>query len=116
MACYSKALQTLFSSIILIAGFWHVFLKIRERCKNKEIFSDISDKLWGCFKASDKRKFSQRVRRLIEWASKNNVSSFVLEKIKKLREKYTSFTKAYDLPKTPRTTNMVDRLMRPMDK
>ena len=113
-----NAFKTLFSSIILIACFLHIFLKIRKRCKNKEIFSDISDKLWNCFKAPSKRNFSQRARRLIEWASnsKNNVPSFILEKIEKLREKSISFTKAYDFPKAPRTTNMVDRLMRPMDK
>ena len=54
-----NAFQTLFSSIILIACFLHIFLKIRERCKNKEFFSDISDKLWSCFFATDKRKFSR---------------------------------------------------------
>ena len=113
-----NAWKTLFSSIILIGCFLPIFLKIRERAKKKykEIFSGISDKLWNGFKASDKKQFSQRVRRLIEWASKNNVPSFILEKINKLRDKSTSFTKAYDFPKAPRTTNMVDRLMRPMDK
>ncbi len=118
MACESKALQTLFSSIILIGCFLHIFLKNRYRAKKKykDIFSDISDKLWNCFKASEKKQFSQRVRRLVEWAYKNNVPSFMLEKIEKLRQKSTLFTKAYDFPKAPRTTNMVDRLMRPMDK
>jgi hypothetical protein len=115
-----NAFKTLFSSIILIACFLHIFLKIRERSKKKykEIFSGISDKLWNCFFATDKRKFSQRARRLIEWASnpKNNVPSFILEKIEKLRDKSILFTKAYDFPEAPRTTNMVDRLMRPMDK
>ena len=54
-----NAFQTLFSSARLIACFLPIFLKIRERCKNKEIFSDRSDKLWNCFKASDKKEFSK---------------------------------------------------------
>ncbi len=111
--------------LLLFACFLLIFLKIRERSKkkHKEIFVSQSEKLWNCwlwncFFATDKIKFSQRVRCLIEWASnsKNNVPSFILEKIEKLREKSTSFTKAYDFPKAPRTTNRVDGLMRPMEK
>jgi len=68
------------------------------------------------FKAPDKKTFSQRVRRLIEWSAKNNISPIVSEKIEKLRKKSIFVNKAYDFPAAPRTTNMVDRLMQRMDK
>jgi len=113
-----NAWKTLFSSILLIACFLHIYIKIRDRAKKKysDIFSEVSGKLWNCYKAPDKRTFSQRVRRLIEWGSKIKIPSIISDKIEKLREKSTFFTNAYAFPKTPRTTNMVDRLMRPMDK
>ncbi len=113
-----NAWKTLFSSILLIRCFLHIFIKIRDRTKNKfkDIFIEISEKLWNCFKSADKRTYSQRVRRLIEWASIDSVPSFISPILEKLRENADFFTPAYDFPKAPRTTNMVDRLMRPMDK
>jgi len=69
-----NAWKTLFPSLLLIFCFLHVFIKIRDRAKKKfkEVFSEISEKLWNCFKAPSKRTFSQRVRRLVEWASSIN--------------------------------------------
>jgi len=113
-----NAWKTLFSSILLILCFLHVFIKVRDRAKKKfkDIFSEISEKLWNCFKSPDKRTFFQRIRRLLEWSSVNDVPSVISSIIETIRENSTFFTKAYDFPAAPRTTNMVDRLMRPMDK
>ena len=110
--------KILFPSILLIACFLHIFLKIRSRTKNKlkEAISKISTQLWSCYRATNKRTFSQRVRRLVSLASKNNLPSVIVSILEKLREKSIFFTNAYDFPEAPRTTNMVDRLMRPLDK
>ncbi len=113
-----NAWKKIFPSLLLILCFLHVFIKVRDRAKKKfqPLFSEISSKLWNCFKAPDKRTFSQRVRRLLEWSSKKSIPSVIYEKIEKLRQKSIFYTKTYDFPIAPRTTNMVDRLMRPMDK
>ena len=48
----------------------------------------------------------------------NDLQKYAQQKINDLQTfpEFSVFTKAYDFPKAPRTTNMVDRLMRPMDK
>jgi hypothetical protein len=51
-------------------------LRLEIELKEKDIFSETSEKIWNCFKASNKRIFSQRVRRLLEWSSKNSIPPF----------------------------------------
>lgn len=114
-----KAWQTLFCSVVLIACFLHVYIKIRDRSKkkHKQWFQDVSDRLWRCYEASTKASFSQRLRRMSEWASQaEGLPDFMLEKIKKLKENSSSFTDAYKFKGTHRTSNMVDRLMQRMNR
>ena len=115
-----NAWKTLFPSIILILCFLHVFLKLRKnKSKFKKVFEQLSQKLWHCYEASDKRTFSQRLRRLLEWCDsyeEEQLPSIVTEKLEKLRLNAANATVAYDYPPAPRTTNMVDRLMKRMDR
>lgn len=114
-----KAWKVMFSGIILIACFLHVFIKIRDRSriKYKEWLQDVGNRLWNCYHAPTKASFSQRLRRMYEWAiHEKDLPDFMLEKIKKLRENSASFTVAYDFQGAHRTSNMVDRLMQRMDR
>ena len=65
-----NAWKFLFSGISVIACFLHVFIKIRDRSskKFKDLFDYVDDKIWDCYEAKSKASFSQRVRRLCEWA------------------------------------------------
>ena len=56
------------------------------------------------------------MRRLSDWASSHNLSEAVCDKIAKLRRSSQYKKITYDYPKAPRTTNMVDRLMKNMDR
>jgi hypothetical protein len=49
--------------------FLHIFIKIRDRAKIKfrDMFLEVAVKLWNCYRATNKKSFSQRVRRLAEW-------------------------------------------------
>ena len=51
----------------------HAWIKIRNRATKKLQFSfDIAkEKFWNCYKAVNKKEFSQRVRRLRQWVIKN---------------------------------------------
>jgi len=69
--------------------------------------------VWYCYKAPNKLSFSQRVRRLSEWALKNEIPEVMLDKIKKLNTKY--FKQTYKHPTAYRTSNLLDRLMVRMD-
>ncbi len=84
--------------------------------KNKAIFNTVVDKIWNCYKAESKASFSQRVRRLYEWAKNKKVPAVILNPIKKLKKNISDYSKAYDLPGCLRTSNMVDRLMQRMDR
>ncbi len=44
------------------------------------------------------------------------VPAFMMDKIQKIRNNLEKFTKAYDLPGSHRTSNMIDRLMQRMDR
>src|SRR5262245_2908743 len=63
------AWRALFQGVTLILCFLHAFLKIRDRAVHlKETFIDLSRRVWDANHAPDARSFSQRLRRLREWA------------------------------------------------
>ena len=113
-----KAWKRIFPYILLINCFLHVFIKIRDRSKKKfkDIYQQIATKLWDCYYALNKASFSQRIRRLYEWAKDNSTPSFIFEKIEKLQNNIASFSITYDFPGSHRTSNMLDRLMQRMDR
>jgi len=112
------AWKRLFPSITFICCFLHVFIKIRDRCRKKfrELYLQVSEKLWNCYKAKNKASFSQRVRRLHEWVLIKSLPEVLVSPVKKLRENLPEFAAAYDCPGAHRTSNMVDRLMQWMDR
>lgn len=111
------AWKTLFPGIVVILCFLHSFIKIRDRCKNwGSLFNEIASFVWEAYHAENKRSFGQRIRRLREWAQKALPKGVVLEKILALCAKGPLFSKAYDHPNARRTSNMLDRLMRRLDR
>jgi len=114
-----KAWQTVFSNILIICCFLHIFIKIRDRAKIKfrDMFLEVATKLWDGYRATNKKSFSQRVRRLAEWCDvSQEVPAVISEPIKKLRKNSRLYSAAYDHPGCYRTSNMLDRLMQRMDR
>jgi hypothetical protein len=112
-----NAWVALFAQIVIIQCFLHAFIKVRERCKKwGELFTEISTGVWNAYHAPNKRAFSQRIRRLREWAQETLDEGVVLNKLLALCEKAPLFAQAYDHPNSHRTSNMVDRLMRWQDR
>lgn len=110
----NMALKKLFPSVVLILCFLHAFLKIRKTCKkDKKTMLLIKEKVWKAYKARTKGVFSQRLRRIKEWAkSYSFVSETTRNKLLLLCENKNQFMAAYDHKTCRRTSNMVDRLMR----
>jgi hypothetical protein len=116
-AATARAWLTLFTQVTLIQCFLHAFLKIRDRCKKGgSLFIEISTAVWDAYHAPNKRAFSQRIRRLREWAQTNLEPGVVRDKVLALCEKGPLFAQAYDHPEAYRTSNGVDRLMRRQDR
>ena len=118
-AATQKAWRSLFPSILIICCFLHVFIKIRDRAKLKfhDQFLAAASKLWDCYRADNKKSFSQRIRRLVEWCeSLSDLPAVIVDPIKKLRKNIQFYSAAYDHPRCHRTSNMLDRLMQRMDR
>jgi hypothetical protein len=106
----------LFPTIVVLRCFLHAWLKIRDRAKNlKETFYELSKRVWHAYHADNKRSLAQRLRHLATWASKN-VSGVILDAVQDLCVKKKFWLKAYDHPQAHRTSNMLDRVMRPMNR
>jgi hypothetical protein len=105
------AWRTLFNGVTLILCFLHAFLKIRERAVHmKETFDGLRERVWEAYHASNARSFSQRLRRLREWAGDHVGKEVVREKVLALCSKRRALVRAYDHPGCHRTSNLVDRL------
>lgn len=113
-----KAWQALFPHVTVILCFLHAFLKIRDRATKqmKTAFQRVSDAVWHAYRAETKRQFAQRLRRLREWAKAHLDASPMKGHVLDLCAKRSRFIESYDHGQAHRTSNMVDRLMKFMDR
>ncbi len=111
-----QAWQVLFPLVILLRCFLHGWLNIRSRGKLHEAFGALSEKVWEAYHAASRRSFAQRLRRLLEWAKKQSLSAWLLEQVQKLCRRSKEYGVAYQYPGGHRTSNMLDRLMRSMNR
>lgn len=106
---------TLFPLIVVLRCFLHGWLSIRERCKKHKDFHAAGDKVWEAYEAPDRRSFAQRLRRLREWATQT-LTGIIQEKVLKLCSRGKEYGVAYEHPEGHRTSNMLDRVMKPMNR
>ena len=110
------AWRALFKGVTVILCFLHAFLKVRERAVHlKETFALLRERIWEAYHAPDARTFSQRLRRLRQWAKAHVDKEVVRERVLALCDKRAAFVKAYAHPGCRRTSNPVDRLLRRLD-
>ena len=111
-----RAWMSLFPGITVILCFLHAFLKIRDCCKRrKDLLKSIADKVWNVYHAETVAQFSQRIRRLRQWAGTITVDS-VRQKVVGLCDKAPRFKVAFSHPQAYRTSNGLDRLMDYQDR
>ena len=111
------AWKVLYPLIAVIECILHAFLKIRDRATKKlqEVFSNIQTQFWDLYHAPDRRTFSQRLRRLREWAEDQPLSPMI-QNLHKLTQKANKWRKHFDHPSAYRTSNALDRLMKFMTR
>jgi hypothetical protein len=117
-AATKNSWKALFPAIVIIQCFLHAYIKIRDRAlkKMQDVFRDIGQKVWDCYKAESKQCFSQRIRRLKQWAKQAVPESIMKEKLLDMCSKCKLWLKYYDFPEAYRTSNALDRLMRFMNR
>ncbi len=115
-AATQQAWQALFPLVVLLRCFLHGWLNIRSRGKLSAAFTTLSEKVWNAYAAADRRSFAQRMRRLWEWAVGQKLTAWLLEQVGKLCSRSGEYAEAYRHPGGHRTSNMLDRLMRSMNR
>ena len=76
---------------------------------------DVSRRVWEAYRSPTLRGFSQRLRHLRNWAE-SHLTGWILEKTLRLCEKRSRWAAAYEHPAGHRTSNMLDRMMRGMQR
>lgn len=110
-----NAWKALFPLIVILQCFLHAWLKIRERCRRQsEMLEEVSQKVWHVYHAPDRPTFSQRMEDLKRWATA--VSGLVRDKLLDLCNKHDLWVVAYEHPGGHRTSSMIDRVMRSMNR
>jgi hypothetical protein len=115
-AATHHAWLTLFPLAVLLRCFLHGWLNIRSRGKLSETFAALSERVWHAYHAPNRRSFGQRLRRLWEWSRLNVKAAWVLEQVEKLCGRSKEYGLAYAHPGGHRTSNMLDRVMRQMNR
>src|SRR5258708_11131889 len=114
-AATRAAWRSLFELIGGVRCFLHGWLNVRDRGKHlKELFWDLGEKVWGAFRAENRRGMAQRLRRLRGWA-KGKLTGPVREQVMKLCDRSKEDGETYDHPGCHRTSNMLDRGMPSVD-
>ena len=115
-AATHQAWLALFPLVVLLRCFLHGWLNIRSRGKLSESFVELSKRVWEAFRAPTRRGFAQRLRRLWEWAQRQELSTWLLEQVGKLCGRSGEYAEAYAHQGGHRTSNMLDRVMRSMSR
>lgn len=116
-AATRQAWRVLFPLVVILRCFLHGWLNIRARAKHLgELFRALGEKVWHAYHALDRRSFAQRLRRLGEWAGREVKAAWVLEQVRKLCGRSREYGVAYAHPGGQRTSNMLDRVMRAMNR
>ena len=116
-AATRQAWQALFPLVVILRCFLHGWLNIRARAKNlADVFHAVGERVWHAYHAPDRRCFAQRLRRLGEWACRHVPATWVLAQVRKLCGRAREYGRAYAHPGGHRTSNMLDRVMRAMNR
>jgi len=115
-AATHQAWLALFPLVAVLRCFLHGWLAVRSRGKLSGGFRALSGRVWRAYRAATRRSFAQRMRRLGEWAEANVKAAWVLEQVRKLCARSGEYGLAYRHPGGHRTSNMLDRVMRGMNR
>jgi hypothetical protein len=111
-----QAWLALFPLVVLLRCFLHGWLNIRSRGKLSESFRELSRRVWESYRAPSRGSFAQRLRRLSEWARRQRMPAWLTGQVIKLCGRSKEYAEAYAHPGGHRTSNMLDRVMRAMNR
>lgn len=111
------AWKRLFFRVAIILCFLHGWLKIRDRSKHLgETFLELGQRVWQAYRAETASEMKRRLVELKKWAKANLEKTTALEAVLRLCGKGGWYAKAYRYRGCHRTSNMLDRVMRGMNR
>jgi hypothetical protein len=112
-----SAWRRLFPTGGILLCFLHAVRKIAERCgRDRARRKLVLDRVWAVYDSCTRAQFSQRLRRLREWATAGLPEGALRQMVLKLCGKGPQFARAYRFPGAHRTSNALDRLMNHQDR
>jgi len=115
-AATQLAWLALFPLVLILRCLLHGWLSVRQRAKHLgELFHSLGDKVWQAYRSSTRQGFAQRLRRLREWAQRQR-RGVVLEQVLRLGGRSKQYGQAYRQPQGHRTSNLLDRVMKLMQR
>lgn len=110
-----KAWKGLFESITLILCFLHSYIKIRNISKKEPLKKELYQQIWQAYESEYKVEFIQKINQLQQWAKQHIGSQTLLAQIEKMNNNAQLYATCFDC-QGKRTSNMVDRAIKPIDK
>jgi hypothetical protein len=112
-----SAWRRLFPTACIILCFLHSVLKIAARCgRDRATRQIVLGRVWKVYNSFTQAQFSQRLRRLREWANVRLPEGARRQMVLKLCSKGPQCARAYRFPGAHRTSNALDRLMDHQDR
>jgi hypothetical protein len=109
--------RRLFPTVGISLCFLHSVLKRAKRCvRDRDTRTLVLDRVWDAYDACTRAQFSQRLRRLREWATAHLPEGVVRVLVLKRCGTGPPFACAYRFPGAHRTSNALDRLMNHQDR
>ncbi len=107
-AATRNAFVSLFPAIVVVLGFLHGLLKVRDRCRKAR---DLHRRVWDAYRAATAEEFRRLMGEFRAWCADQTWTTPVREMLEKLWTRTEAYAVAYDHPGCHRTSNSVDRPM-----
>ena len=111
-----KAWQQICKNVALVLCFLHGYLKVRQSAKKLPCKKELFTRIWEAYESENKEDFILKINELSNWANQNVKHQPTLNNVQKLHKRVLDYAVSYDISKAYRTSNMVDRPMRRMDR
>jgi hypothetical protein len=112
-----SAWRSLFPTVGILLCFLHSVVKIAKRCgRDRATRTLILTRVWAAYNSCTRAQFSQRLRRLREWANARPLKGALRQMVLTLCSKDPQFARAYHFSGAHRTSNALDRLMHHQDR
>lgn len=110
------AWRRLFSTITLILCFLHGVIKVRKRAARFEYKKELFELIWDAYKQPTREEFLFALNHLKDWAEEHIPNQGLKQYVQKLSTQAQEYAYAYEASNGYRTSNMVDRSIRRLDR